>query len=414
MHISLITLFVLLEVILFLLGASITLGIMLYLRKSRDKTSQQAQQETPDEQPAPASDVTRLDSSYIDYLEQAIQRNQQQLEQQSSATTEAEADSEADTDSDENQSNSDELQILQARQQFLELEKQAAHKTDDEDGFWHEINSGMQALLSKFKISELHTETVTEIQQQKETREKVFYVETQGRKVDNEVNKLKDIIYDQENALSSMQKNLAKAMEEAPQESDSLNELEQQLASLERQILDSKMCMDILETENERLQDELHKIQSQLPQDTESDDESGVTVEISQIREVVRQQKERIRQLQEIIESLEIDKNKAEELQTHLSAFTRSAEEMMSCITILEEENERLQDEVHTIEDSLQHEAGDAGESQQLQELQSKISQLEEEVVKKDLALAQLQEEFSSMETEYLAMYEAMQEGKQL
>lgn len=272
----------------------------------------------------------------------------------------------------------------------------------------------MQALLSKFKISELHTETVTEIQQQKETREKVFYVETQGRKVDNEVNKLKDIIYDQENALSSMQKNLAKAMEEAPQESDSLNELEQQLASLERQILDSKMCMDILETENERLQDELHKIQSQLPQDTESDDESGVTVEISQIREVVRQQKERIRQLQEIIESLEIDKNKAEELQTHLSAFTRSAEEMMSCITILEEENERLQDEVHTIEDSLQHEAGDAGESQQLQELQSKISQLEEEVVKKDLALAQLQEEFSSMETEYLAMYEAMQEGKQL
>lgn len=119
MHISLITLFVLLEVILFLLGASITLGIMLYLRKSRDKTSQQAQQETPDEQPAPASDVTRLDSSYIDYLEQAIQRNQQQLEQQSSATTEAEADSEADTDSDENQSNSDELQILQLASNFL-------------------------------------------------------------------------------------------------------------------------------------------------------------------------------------------------------------------------------------------------------------------------------------------------------
>ena len=85
----------------------------------------------------------------------------------------------------------------------------------------------------------------------------------------------------------------------------------------------------------------------------------------------------------------------------------------MSCITILEEENERLQDEVQTIEDSLQHETDDSGDSQQLDELQTKINQLEEEVVKKDLALAQLQEEFSSMETEYLAMYDAMQENKQ-
>lgn len=418
MHISLITLFALLEIILFLLGATITLGIMLYLRKSQ--TTQAQQQNTPVEQPEATADAINLDSSYIDYLEQAMQRNQKQLEQRPSDNTQAEAEagaetkSETDTDADSSDAASSQLQLLQARQQFLELEKQAAQTSDDEDAFWHQIHSGMQALLEKFKSSELHTETVTEFQKQKEVQEKVFYVETQGRKVDNEVNKLKDIIYDQENALSSMQKNLAKAVEEAPQESESLSELQQQFSTLERQIVDSKMCMDILETENERLQDELHKIQSQLPQDTESDDESGSTIEISQIKEVVRQQKERIKQLQAIIESLEIDKDKSEELQTHLSAFTRSSEEMMSCITILEEENERLQDEVHTIEDSLQHEAGDASESEQLEELQVKINQLEEEVVKKDLALAQLQEEFSSMETEYLAMYEAMQEGKQI
>lgn len=413
MQISLITLFALLEIILFLLGATITLGIMLYLRKSQNAQTQQ--QNTFTQPPEATADAINLDNSYIDHLEQAMQRNQQQLEQQSAETPEAEAetDTEANADSDENQTANKQLQYLQARQQFLELEKQAAQKTDDEDAFWHDINSGMQALLEKFKSSELNTETVTEFQQQKEVKEKVFYVETQGRKVDNEVNKLKDIIYDQENALSSMQKNLARAVEETPQESESLSELQQQFSTLERQIVDSKMCMDILETENERLQDELHKIQSQLPQDTESDDESGSTIEISQIKEVVRQQKERIKQLQAIIESLEIDKDKSEELQTHLSAFTRSSEEMMSCITILEEENERLQDEVHTIEDSLQHEMGDAGESEQLEEMQAKINQLEEEVVKKDLALAQLQEEFSSMETEYLAMYEAMQEGKQ-
>lgn len=418
MHISLITLFVLLEIILFLLGASITLGIMLYLRKTQSKpAAQQEPADTPTEQPETPLDAVNLDSSYIDYLDQAIQRNQQQLEQQSADNTQAEADSEADTeagtDSDDNEADSAQLPLLQARQQFLELEKQAAQQTDDEDSFWHQIHSGMQALIAQFKSSETHTETTTEVQSKTEVKEKVFYVETQGRKVDNEVNKLKDIIYDQENALSSMQKNLSKAIEEAPQESESLNDLHQQFTSLERQIVDSKMCMDILETENERLQDELHKIQSKLPADDTSDDDTEVSVEISQIKEVVRQQKERIKQLQTIIESLEIDTDKADELQTHLSAFTRSSEEMMSCITILEEENERLQDEVHTIEDSLQHETDGTADSQQMSELQTKVNELEEEVVKKDLALAQLQEEFSSMETEYLAMYEAMQEGKQ-
>lgn len=413
MHISLITLFVLLELMLFLLAASITMGIMLYLRKARNKPAQQQPSETEAEQPEATNDAVNLDSSYIDYLDQAMQRNQQQLEQQFTDSSENEAATEAAADSTENQTTSEQLQLLQARQQFLELEKEAAQKTEDEDGFWQQIHSGMQALLAQFNNAEAHTETTTEIQQQKEVQEKVFYVETQGRKVDNEVNKLKDIIYDQENALSSMQKNLAKAIEEAPQESESLNDLHQQFTSLERQIVDSKMCMDILETENERLQDELHKIQAQLPEDDTADDDTEVTVEISQIKEVVRQQKERIKQLQAIIESLEIDTNKAEELQTHLSAFTRSSEEMMSCITILEEENERLQDEVHTIEDTLQHEADDAGNSQDLNELQIKINELEEEVVKKDLALAQLQEEFSSMETEYLAMYEAMQESQQ-
>ncbi len=416
MHISLITLFTLLEIILFLLGASITLGIILYLRKSQNNKTQQQDIDTQTEQQDAPADTISLDSSYIEYLDQAMQRNQQQLEQQPADNSEAIDDAEVDADSDDNQASSAQLQLLQARQQFLELEKEAAKKAEDEDAFWQQIHSGMQALLAQFKSSEIHTESVTQIQQKKEVKEKVFYVETQGRKVDNEVNKLKDIIYEQENSLSSMQKNLSKAIEDAPQASESLTELHQQFGSLERQILDSKMCMDILEAENERLQEELQKIKAGASENVESDNDNEVTVEISQIKEVVKQQKERIKQLQAIVESLEIDTGKAEALQTHLSAFTRSSEEMMSCITILEEENERLQDEVHTIEDSLQDEAGEAGDtddSQKLNELQSKINQLEEEVVKKDLALAQLQEEFSSMETEYLSMYEAMQENNQ-
>jgi len=79
----------------------------------------------------------------------------------------------------------------------------------------------------------------------------------------------------------------------------------------------------------------------------------------------------------------------------------------MSCIIILEEENERLQASTENEpltkaenEESTDNEAPDATKTQ--------IAGLEEELIKKDVAYAKLQDEFSSMETEYLAMYEAM------
>jgi len=125
------------------------------------------------------------------------------------------------------------------------------------------------------------------------------------------------------------------------------------------------------------------------------------------MKEVVEQQEARIKQLIDSIESLEIEASQAEKLKDTIGDFARTSQEMMSCITILEEENERLvashDDEDGNTEDSATTDSGGDTDN-----LKSEISSLEEELIKKDVAYAKLQDEFSSMETEYLAMYEAM------
>jgi len=45
--------------------------------------------------------------------------------------------------------------------------------------------------------------------------ENVFYIETQGKKVNNKINKLKSIIYDQENSINGLQDEFS-SMEKIP------------------------------------------------------------------------------------------------------------------------------------------------------------------------------------------------------
>ncbi|HEX5635471.1 MAG TPA: hypothetical protein VFY78_00160, partial [Gammaproteobacteria bacterium] len=154
--------------------------------------------------------------------------------------------------------------------------------------------------------------------------EKVFYIETQGKKVDGEVNRLKDIIYDQENTLSDLLKALkhAEAEHKGTENEEFFTALHAQASNFERQLRDAKTCMDVLELENTRLQDELHKLDAIKPGASESSMDQNSTVDAQSTRE--------------------------------------------------------------------------------------SIKKLEEEIIKKDVAYAKLQEEFTAMEKEYLAMYNAI------
>jgi len=417
------------ELLLILLGLSITFAILL-LRKPAQTIEDKVQTEQDAETQTEAKNAS---TSYIDFLEQAMQRNtakisqqitieediekEQQAEQQEEppeepleGQPEEQTDENPDTTTTEAQNSSpapDEKQsaLLQAREQFLAIEKAAAEKSEHEIHFWESLYEGMQNLLGAYKSTETLTETVTE---NAESGEKVFYIETQGKKIDGEVNKLKGIIADQENALSSLQKAVQGAEAELPEDSPTLATLKEQIALIEQQLSDSKMCMDILELENTRLQEEIDNMDQADEADdastTEASPDKEPSVDLDQMKDVVNEQEAKIQQLIETIESLEIEASQAEKLKETMKDFTRTSQEMMSCITILEEENERLLEAAHL--DDAETEPTGSSDSEDQNTLKKQLSELEEELIKKDVAYAQLQDEFSSMETEYLSMYE--------
>lgn len=409
MEISLIYVLIIAEIIFVLVGLSITFFI-LWRRKSEPVESEPL----PVEDAESELDAIDLGSSYIDYLDQAIERNTSKLQQTKTSEENSAEGSEEEPSNSGPLPTEEQTQLLQAREQFLLVEKEAAEQTEQETNFWEHIYSGMKNLLGQFKTTEVITETETVVDEKIESKEKVVYIETQGKKIDGEVNKLKDIIYDQENALSSMKKALESAETDAPDDSPALQTIREQLETLERQLNDSKMCMEVLEMENDRLQEEVDKMGERHTALFEEDKEEENTsmINLDQIKEVMAEQEAKINQLLETIDSLEIEASQAEKLKETLSGFTRTSKEMMSCITILEEENERLQEAASHVTDEQQEADVEVTplvvNDEEMAELQSKVAELEEEIIKKDVAFAQLQDEFSSMETEYLAMYEAM------
>lgn len=430
MEIPLIYILIGAEFLLILLGLSITFAVLL-LRKPAEITVDTEQTE----QAAEADrNTTDLNTSYIDFLEQAMQRNTAKISQQVNIEEDIEKEQQAEqqdqpadessetTDEENNSPAPDEKQsaLLQAREQFLALEKSAAEKSEHEIHFWDSLYEGMQNLLDSYKSTETLTETAAENSDAAisdgETGEKVFYIETQGKKIDGEVNKLKGIIADQGNALSSLQKAVQGAEDELPEDSPTLATLKEQIALIEQQLSDSKMCMDILELENTRLQDEIDNMDKTATDEASTKDSSSdkePSVDLDQMKDVVNEQEAKIQQLIDTIESLEIEASQADKLKETMKDFTRTSQEMMSCITILEEENERLLEAAHLSDDgdaaenTADIDTGDINAGDQ-DALKKQLSELEEELIKKDVAYAQLQDEFSSMETEYLSMYEAL------
>jgi len=415
MEIPLIVVLIIAEVLLVLFGLTITFSI-LYFRKPKKIL---AEEKKPEIQAEDELDAIDLGNSYIKFIEQEMQRNTTKTKQQESIEEDIASDAEvAENNNEETENNTapapTEIQshLLQAREQFLLIEKSAAENTEHDIKFWQTIYDGMKKLLEQFSSVEIRTDSNTSNSVEtttKESKEKVFYIETQGKKIDGEVNKLKDIIYEQENALSSMKKAMHDAEQEHPEESESLTILKEQMEAIERQLNDSKMCMEVLEMENNRLQEEVDNIDARhdaLFEEVKENnsEENDSLIDLGQMKEVVEQQENKIQQLIDTIENLEIDAAQAEKLKTTIGDFARTSKEMMSCISILEEENERLKDS----NDNASESSTSSGDTEDVDALKQNISTLEEDLIKKDVAYAKLQDEFSSMETEYLAMYEAM------
>ena len=511
------------------------LAVFIYLRRKKEKTQ--------DDDTVPSID---LSNSYIDFIEAELLKQDElsfkedspeegtgeaESDENSDANAESNEESDADAESDDNEATDteqesdagtasdnetettptdDKTKLLEIRSKFLNIEKSAAELGDDENAFWEAIYSGMQEINDEF-ASTKEVPIGSESDDDSEAVDdsgKVLIIENQGKKIDTEVNKLKDIISDQEHILSDLQKALKDAGDDA--DSANIEELAIQAEKLDKQIKESKMCMDVLELENGRLQKEVDDLQTRYDElfnehDEESDAEEAPEAaqagepenngNIDQIKETLDKQEQQISELNSTIDKLELSANEAEILKEKLSEFAHnsqemlgciavledeneflskqlnekapvetdnkasekdagskddmgdlqqviskheqqieelnsviddlqltaeqterlkstlndfahSSKEMMGCITILEEENDHLQ---QSITDSEEMKADSTGEdTQKLKDLKSKIKEYEKELIKKDVAYAKIQDELSTIEKEYQAIYEQL------
>ncbi len=405
------------ELLLIFFGLSITFGILLLRRPATTS----AKESSPEE-----SEVIHSGLGYIEHLNMAMERNTAKQQQHSVVTESNEEDGEADVielDADEDTETTsentpdesaqapDELQstLLQIREQFLTAEKAAAEQTEHEINFWDSIYSSMQDIIESLRSFETITNeksSVETVSIKGESKEKVFYIETQGKKIDTEVNRLKDIIYEQENALNSMKSAIDNNQEGSDVDPEVFKFLKEQLDNVERQLSDSKMCMEVLEMENNRLQEEIDQLEAQaFATPTGDEPEATSNIDLDELKKSISDQEEKINELLRKIDELELSAEEAEQLKETVRNFTLTSKEMMQSIAQLEEENEALKS---AMESDGSIDANTGTSSSDSGDLSTTISELQEEIIKKDLAYAQLQDEFSSMESEYLAMYEAM------
>lgn len=394
MYISKIYLMFTAELLLILLALCVTLLIYIIKRPGTIKNID-----------VEAEPTDRSNISYSEYLEKEILKNETKTEQQIKTEKESATENPESLPTEkENQS-----QLLKLRDMFLKTERSSAEQAENENTFWDTLYTGLKDISLQFKTVETEIAIVTEDSQIKTEKnsEKVFYIETQGKKVDGEINRLKDIIFDQDNTLNSLKHALDGVSSHISDDNEEFTILRSEIAKFEQLLNDSKICMEVLEMENDRLQSEIDNLEHQVEAQANisAGDSTAISKNVNQLKETLSSQEEQITELNNVMDALKLDAKETETLKTSIESFTRGSKEMMGCITILEEENDNLHQKIEELKTQLES-TTDSDENVPDDKLREKVTELEKDIIKKDVAYAKLQDDYSSMEKEYMSMYE--------
>ena len=404
---------------------------------SPDEVEEQKAVETPPTPPATA---------YIDYLQQETERTRHKQTSVDpldlSDTDEASTDQHVDTTLNGQQRS----KLLDIRLAFLKAEKDAIEMSGgDEDIFWPCITESMRSILSNCSaepptLAQVETSNATEdledalnaiyddipdseppihtpsdITDDKETaKEKITYIERHSKNINQEMNQLKDILAEQQNLINKLKNGLGASDDDIAD----ISSLTQQLEALMRSNQESNTCIEVLELENERLQAEIDELKA-LPASAVLEQEVKLAVQLSdslessgeniqELKGMVDEQAGQVHTLNELVEALEIEPHQTRELMHIFSEFTQGSLGMLNCVSQLERENKSLKSQVNSVLENNDTSSGDETVNENPSQEET-IKALEQEIIKKDIAYAELQTQFETMEKEYLAMYEEMQ-----
>lgn len=161
---------------------------------------------------------------------------------------------------------------------------------------FHDLNQHLSDLDNKIQNS-LNIEITTQVLRNNTSPvEKTLIIEKSSNKVNTEVNKLKDIIYDQGNKIN----NLLKSLKSNVLDSGLSTELQEQLKELERSQQETSMCMEVLEMENHRLIEELENIQNDS-----SDDGPQMQLKIKELEQIIAEKDFELEALKEEFNSVQ-------------------------------------------------------------------------------------------------------------
>jgi predicted nucleic acid-binding Zn-ribbon protein len=410
LHIDIYAFFAVAEAAVVLLAVAAALFLRSKTLSSRIQTLQRQLQRAQDV-PEPVS--------YEQYLRDEIIRNETLVEQAAAAEDDAERKA---------------GELLRMRGQFLQLELAARALDDNPVRFQDTLAAGLSELIEQLRPA-AKTVVVPAAEEPpvdvSAAPQAVGANSDAGRLTrdthDEEFDRLKQVINNQQDAIVALRAQLTARAADIQDFDTILSKLDQ----YERHDLELQQCLKVLERENQRLK--------AVPPNKQSQGRSGESMrpaELNGLKDMIGAQQKTIADLQNLIHELTPEASKAADLEAAILSIQRANQELNSCVAVLEDENAMLRAELRSVNAQLERQetagravteepdvapsepdvsvdddvdtadamAAQLSADEQKHQLEVKLQELEALLEFKDAAIQELEKQYNTLESKYLAL----------
>lgn len=181
-------------------------------------------------------------------------------------------------------------------------------------------------------------------------------------------------------------------------------EPESQADTSSQNLPEADTCIEIMGQENDRLQEKIDRRDYRIGQV-----EAEKTESVTGLEEQLDKQKRNITDLHNMVGDLQLENEKAAQLQDKLDHFELASRDMNMCVQVLEEEYQFLQEQIQALlkADESGSVYDKAEEQKDPAELEAQIEALRTELDEKVQRVREAEDRYTAMEQEYLTLYEA-------
>lgn len=342
--------------------------------------------------------------SYEQYLRDEVLRNQEFIERAGSS---------------EDAANGEAATLLAMRKRFLEIELEARKLEANPVAFQEQIAAGMNELIEALRPEPetvaVSADVQADVQASGEPQPPAEPDAAAHREIhdthDEELGHLKQVINNQQDSMDALRAKLR----ENENELQGVEGVLEKLDEFEKRSIELQRCLEVLEQENDRLK--------AVKADGRGAGAATEPAQLDGLKSMVGEQQATIGKLQSLIRELAPEAGKAKELAEVFTSIQHANQELTGCVAVLEDENALLRSELEEIQTSIasqeakvaaHREAGetsrepaqpvaDAGLEEQNQELEIKVQELEALLEFKDAAIQELEKQYNTLESKYLA-----------